>query len=109
MERGLLYVETWPSAPEREAEFNHWYDTVHVHDVCAVEGFIAARRYVPADGRGPYVAMYEIEADNLEAAVAAMLAAFDAGQFRASDSIQTDPPPVTRLLRLTSTHLSGRD
>ena len=102
MARGLFYVETWPSTPQREAEYNHWYDTVHLQDVCSVEGFVAARRYTPVDGEGPFVAMYEIEADDLEAAVRRMVAAFDAGEYQISDSIQTDPPPVTKLLRLTA-------
>ncbi|MEU1275463.1 hypothetical protein [Streptomyces sp. NPDC005799] len=104
MARGIFYVETWPSAPEREAEYNHWYDHVHLPDVCSVEGFVGARRYAPADGNGPHVAIYEIEADDLQGAVQRLLAAFDAGEFRMSDAIQTDPPPVTRLLRLITTH-----
>lgn len=48
------------------------------------------------------MAMYEIEADDLEAAVQDLLAAFEAARFRMSDSIETDPPPVTKLLRLTT-------
>lgn len=103
MAKGLFYVETWPSAPEREAEYHQWYDTVHLQDVCSVEGFVAARRFAPVDGKGPYIAMYEIEADDLEAAVERLLAAFDAGTYQISDAIQTDPPPETRLLRLTTT------
>jgi hypothetical protein len=104
MSRGLFYVETRPSAPEREADYNHWYDTVHLRDVCSVEGFVSARRYAPVDGEGPYVAMYEIEADDLEAAVQALIAVFESGTYGVSDALQADPPPVTRLLRLTTTH-----
>jgi hypothetical protein len=104
MARGIYYVETWPSSPEREAEYNEWYDTVHLSDVCDVDGFVAARRYAPVDGEGPYVAVYEIEADDLEGAVQGLLAAYDAGQFRMSDAIQTEPPPVTKLLRLITSH-----
>lgn len=105
MARGIFYVETWPSSPEREAEYNQWYDSVHLDDVCAVDGFVAARRYAPVGPEGgPYVAVYDIEADDLEAAVQDLLAAFDAGRFRMSESIQTDPPPVTKLLRLVTTH-----
>jgi hypothetical protein len=104
MARGIFYVETWPSSPERDADYNHWYDTVHLNDVCAVDGFVAARRYAAIGGEGPYVAIYEIETDDLEQAVEDLLAAFEAGQFRMSDSIETDPPPVTKLLRLITTH-----
>lgn len=104
MAKGLFYVETWPSAPERDAEYNHWYDTVHLQHVCSVKGFVAARRYAPVDGKGPYIAIYEIEADDLEAAVEHLVAAFETGKFQISSSIQTDPPPVTKLLRLITTH-----
>ncbi|XVQ14949.1 hypothetical protein ACQP1W_21155 [Spirillospora sp. CA-255316] len=48
--------------------------------------------------------MYEIEADDLEAAVQDLLAAFDAGTHRIANAVETDPPPVTKLLRLTTTH-----
>jgi hypothetical protein len=46
------------SVPGREAEFNTWYDDVHVKDLVAVPGIVAAQRYivVPSnDGaRAPY-------------------------------------------------------
>jgi hypothetical protein len=31
-------------APGREAEYNHWYDTVHLPDVVSIPGFVRARR-----------------------------------------------------------------
>jgi hypothetical protein len=61
---------------EREEEFNRWYDTVHVPDILAIEGFEAARRYKlagpaikiqPREGEpvvAQYLAVYEMaEAD----------------------------------------------
>ena len=55
----------------REAEFNKWYDEIHIPEVLAVKGFTAAQRYVgttdsPAEvppGPRPYMAVYEIEGD----------------------------------------------
>jgi hypothetical protein len=76
MERWLLTVEANCSDPSREEEFNDWYDTVHVPDILETPGFVRAIRYEntnPAEGQGKYVAMYEIETDDL----ARTLAEFD--------------------------------
>lgn len=58
---GLLVVLTEPP-PEREAEFNAWYDTEHIPERLALPGFLSARRWV-ADappGSGKYLATYEL-------------------------------------------------
>lgn len=61
----------------REAEFNAWYDAVHVPEVLAVPGVVAARRYEVApmetpelEGAPPpeppahgYLAVYELDRD----------------------------------------------
>jgi hypothetical protein len=53
----------------REDEYNKWYDNQHLHDVVAVEGVTAARRYevVPNRLTGEpthlYLAVYDLEGD----------------------------------------------
>lgn len=61
----------------REAEFNAWYDTVHVPEVLAVPGVVAARRYEivpietpevegapsPEPPAHRYLAVYELDRD----------------------------------------------
>jgi len=76
MERWLLTVEANCCDPSREKEFNDWYDNVHVPDILETPGFVRAVRYEntnPSEGQGKYVAMYEIETDDL----ARTLAEFD--------------------------------
>jgi len=57
----------------RDDEYNDWYDRVHLADVLAVPGFVAARRYVAepsVHGELPaqrYLAVYEMEGDDLDA------------------------------------------
>lgn len=55
----------------REQEYNDWYNNRHLADVLAVPGFAAAQRFQPAkpDSGLPhkYLALYEIETDNLNA------------------------------------------
>ena len=75
----VLMVMTNP-VEGREDEYNTWYDTVHLPEVLQVPGFVAARRYVAGASIGApspyrYLAIYEIEADDLTAAVAALQAA----------------------------------
>ena len=76
MERWLLTVESNCCDQSREKEFNKWYDTVHLPDILETPGFVRAVRYEntsPAEGQGKFLAMYEIETDDL----ARTLAEFD--------------------------------
>jgi hypothetical protein len=76
VEKWLLTVESNCCDTSREKEFNKWYDTVHLPDILETPGFVRAVRYEntsPAEGQGKFLAMYEIETDDL----ARTLAAFD--------------------------------
>ncbi|KZS68541.1 hypothetical protein A4G29_09720 [Mycobacterium kansasii] len=102
MVRGIIYVETRPSSPEREPEYHSWYDDVHIPELVALDGFVSARRLRPINDDGPYVALYEIEGDDLQAILDNMIAS--AGRLHMSDALQFDPPPVMRLLEVTSVY-----
>jgi hypothetical protein len=99
MAKGIILVESWPSSPEREQEYNTWYDDIHLPELVALDGFVSARRLRPVDGDGPYVALYEIESDNLQAVLDNMIA--NAGKLHMSDALQLDPAPIPRLLATT--------
>ena len=55
----------------KEAEYNDWYNNIHIPDVLNVKGMVGAQRFRLADqqmGGKPqhsYLALYEIETDNL--------------------------------------------
>jgi len=104
MAKGIILVETRPSSPDRDQEYNTWYDEVHIPELVALDGFVSARRLRPVEGDGPYVAIYEVEADNLQAVLDNMIAS--AGRLHMSDALQLDPPPIMRLLEVT-TEYSG--
>ena len=99
MTRAMLAVYTNPSDPSRDEEFNSWYNEVHLPDVLAVDGFVAATRFrvasagVGGDGEVPhrYVALYEIESDDPHATLEALVAA--APHMRMSDVLEMDPMP----------------
>jgi hypothetical protein len=98
--KGILLIESRPSSPDRDQDYNTWYDEVHLRELVALDGFVSARRLRPVDGDGPYVALYEIEGDNLQAILDNMVA--NARQLHMSDALQLDPPPIVRLLQLTT-------
>jgi hypothetical protein len=102
MAKGIIYVETYPSSPDREQEYNDWYDNVHLPELVALDGIVAARRLRPVNGEGPYVALYEIEGDDLQAVLDNMGA--NASKLHMSDALSLDPPPIPRLLETTIEH-----
>ena len=73
MARYVFVVMTKP-VEGQDAEFNDWYTNRHLDDVLKLEGFVAAQRFkfMPRqpDARPspyPYLALYEVETDDLEA------------------------------------------
>jgi hypothetical protein len=73
------YIQTVTSAPVpgREDDYHHWYEHTHMPEVLRVPGFVSGRRYVEhGDGGGlRYLAVYEIQTDDIDATLAAMAAA----------------------------------
>jgi hypothetical protein len=64
----------------RDAEFNEWYDKQHVPDVLKVPGYCAAQRFrlepdpnAPAGGPNKYLALYEMETDDVAATLAELM------------------------------------
>lgn len=55
--------------PGNEAEYNRWYNEQHLPDVLAVPGFVAAQRFRRDDPdsqlKYSYMAIYEIESDDV--------------------------------------------
>ena len=57
--------------PEIEAEWDHWYDTIHLPEIVGCPGFIRSTRYkapkVDENGRLQQVSIYELDrADAME-------------------------------------------
>lgn len=49
----------------RDAEFNRWYDTVHLTDVAAVPGVTGARRFQAVQASDwKYAAIYQLDCDD---------------------------------------------
>lgn len=62
----LIFVVGTKVGPEREEEFNEWYDKVHIPMVLKAPGMVRAARYriVGAEDDLPqYLAIYELESE----------------------------------------------
>ncbi|WP_106398789.1 DUF4286 family protein [Actinocorallia populi] len=104
MPKGIMVVHSRPSDPSREDEYNEWYGTAHLPEVCEVPGIVGARRYRVVDGSDPsrhaYLAVYELEADDLNSPLQELRARSASGRIGMSDVLQLDPPPSIALYEL---------
>ncbi len=48
-------------APAVEAEWNEWYDQIHLPEILKVPGFLSGRRYRSVEGTPKYMTLYELE------------------------------------------------
>lgn len=70
--RSYKFVVLTNAVAGREAEFNDWYTNTHLPDVMAIPGVVSAERFELAEyQRNPqqpfrYLAIYEIETDDLK-------------------------------------------
>jgi hypothetical protein len=92
MARHTFVVFTNPTEG-REDEFNDWYDNTHLNDVVNVEGFVAAQRFKLAETDPPqefphrYLALYEVESDDLGKVAQALSEAGESGAMFISESL----------------------
>jgi len=91
-----LIVFTGPK-PGAEAEYNKWYNEVHLKEVLEIEGFVAAQRFEIAASQigemgenapSRYLAIYEIEAENVDVALEKLNAG--AGTMVMSDALDQE-------------------
>jgi hypothetical protein len=99
MPRGIMYVETMPVSPDREADYHDWYNDTHLAEILSVEGIVSARRFAPTDGNGPFVAIYELDCDDLDAAVGRLAELGASGQMSSVELLNMETPPIPRVYR----------
>lgn len=70
--KSLFVVKSNP-VPGRESEFNRWYTDIHLPEVIQIEGFQSAQRFqlnknqVQPGQSHTYLAIYEIDSENVAA------------------------------------------
>jgi hypothetical protein len=79
----------------KESEYNDWYNRQHIPDVLNVPGFVSAQRFHLADDQmsrdgnraHKYLAVYEIETDDLAATLKELRARSGTAEIVPSDAI----------------------
>ncbi|GAA3204673.1 hypothetical protein [Actinocorallia longicatena] len=99
MPRGVLVVRSAPADPARTAEFDAWYSE-HLAEVLAIPGVLAARRYRTLDPEPSYLAVYDLEAEDLTAPIKALRSADAPSRARMPEVVRMDPPPEATLYEL---------
>ena len=99
MPKGIMYVETMTVSSDKEAEYHKWYNDTHLAQITSVDGIVSARRFAPADGNGPFIAIYELDCDDLDAAVQRLRALGASGKMTGLENLAMDPKPIPRVYR----------
>jgi len=77
----------------REQEYNDWYNGIHLREVLQVIGVKSAQRFrlsrkvTPEPQPAPYLAIYEIETDDIDATVADLLERAEDGRIFVTDAL----------------------
>jgi hypothetical protein len=109
MPKAILVVQTNPVSPAAEDQFNAWYTERHIHDVVGVPGFASATRYVLSETRvrddvepprQRYLAIYEVEADDLADASTALQKGVEDGSIPIDEALSQDDVSVAFYLPL---------
>lgn len=99
-----FFVVFTDAVPGKEEEFNAWYDQQHLADVLRVPGFVAARRFKLAqphsDLPGRYLALYEIETDAPQAALAELMSRGGTAQMVMSEAMDMSKVSATLFAAL---------
>ena len=94
MPKAVLIVHSRPADASREDEFNKWYDEVHIPDVTSVAGVVSGRRFKKAggadDGGYPYLAIYEIDSDDVDVTMKELMDRSGDGTFVISEAFQAE-------------------
>ncbi len=61
-----LYVVGMDVEPEKEKQFNEWYDKEHIPALLKVSGVKDAYRYASLDGTPKYLAIYELDKPSVQ-------------------------------------------
>src|SRR5437879_7840663 len=97
MARGIIYLETMSVTADREAEYHNWYNDTHLAEICSVDGIVSARRFAPTDGHGPFIAIYELDCDDLDAVVQGMRELGASGKMSSLELLNMETPPIPKL------------
>lgn len=79
----------------RDEEYNDWYQNIHLPELLKLDGIVSAQRFQQARNLREgdsyrYLAIYEIETDDVDAVIATLVQTAEAGGLNMSDAIDTE-------------------
>lgn len=92
MTKTYIMVVQSKAMPGQDDEYNRWYDEQHIHDVLNVPGMVSGARYTSIKGpmpgpAAPYLAIYEIETDDIDSVMGEFLRRSAAGEIPVSTTL----------------------
>lgn len=99
MSKGVMYLETMPVSADREAEYRTWYSDTHLAEICSVDGIVSARLLEPIDGKGPFIAIYELDCDDLDSVVQRLREFGASGRMSSLELLNMETPPIPKIYR----------
>ena len=103
------YIMFLNPVPGREAEFNTWYEHVHLPDIAATGCFRSGERFEVMPSRHTpqaehrYASIYEVDGSDPEAALGKLVESFESGRMRMSDAMDmaSSRPVLLRSMGVT--------
>ena len=99
MARGIIYLETRPVSPDREDGIPQVVQRHSLAEICSVDGIVSARRFAPTDGEGPFIAIYELDCDDLDAVVDRLGELGRSGKMSSLELLNMETPPIPKVYR----------
>src|ERR1700744_4675800 len=96
MPKGIIYLESMPVLPGRVEGYHKWHNDTHLAEVCAVDGVVSARRFAPTDGKGPFIAIYELDCDDLDSVVQRLGEVGASGKMSSLQYLSMGPTPIPK-------------
>ncbi|MCB2077314.1 MAG: hypothetical protein KDE55_06395 [Novosphingobium sp.] len=91
------YILAVPSSAKegRDDDYNEWYNSQHIHDICAIPGVKSGRRFVPSAASpmpapANYFALYEIDTDDIGAVMGEMFRRSEGGEMPMTDALDME-------------------
>lgn len=86
------FVAFCNAADGKDEEFNNWYDSHHMPDMCDIPGFVSGERFSSVGGNIPfkYMAVYEVETDDLGATMGEIRNRIGTDRMILSDALDRD-------------------
>lgn len=95
----FLMVVTSGAKAGRDDDYNAWYDGTHLAEICSLPGVSGGRRYdaiplTPNPQPAPYLAIYEIDADDPATVLNEMMRRSQAGEMSISDALDAESAKI---------------